>query len=89
MILAIKLRDDTDLYCEVHYDAPHGTLRYLEVRGVDPYFEWGGGWAKSKKISSFFLSFFAQSTGSNIKLCAWSAPQNLKLCMFSSIFMLN
>ena len=59
MILAIKLRDDTDLYCEVHYDAPHGTLRYLEVRGVDPYFEWGGG--ESKKISFFFFFFFPRT----------------------------
>ena len=44
--------------------------------------DWWGGKSKKK-----FNIFSAQNR--NIKLCAQCAPQNLKLCMFSSIFMLN
>ena len=45
---------------------------------------WGGGGGKSKEKFKFFGALRAQSR--NIKLCAQSAPQNLILCMFSSIF---
>ena len=39
------------------------------------------------RVRKFFGTLCAQSR--NIKLCAQSTPQNWKLCMFSSIFMLN
>ena len=48
--------------------------------GVDPFSGWGGG-GKSKE------NF--KNLSRNIKLYAHSAPQNWKLCMFSSILMLN
>ena len=56
----------------------HGT------RGVDPFtglgVGGGGGGQKLEKMSKFSAQIC------NIKFCVRSAPQNLKWCMFSSIF---
>ena len=44
----------------------------------------GGGGGNSNENFKFFCMLCPQNC--NVKSCAQSAPQNLKLCMFSSIF---
>ena len=59
--------------------------KQLSLSGVSIHFsDWG---VKSKKNVKFFGALCAQSC--NIKLCAQSVPQNRKLCMFCSVFMLS
>ena len=60
-------------------------MRYLGPGVSIRFSDWGGGGGGGN--FKFFGALRAQNH--NIQLCTQSAPQNSKLCMLSSIFMLN